>query len=734
MFSKIHGLFNRKKSLSSYRKLSEKLLRKQAWGTLSKISKDIIALYPNNSYGYMLASKVYEADGNMIKAHSILAKAPGTKAVKKRKKNLQSNNSFSAKTAVRKSSLEKKQSEKTLQQDPDFDLIESKIRRMSGQDVTSTEVERLVGETKSFLIEHPSSWKAYELLVKELDMLNYKKLCIAILLNVPASVNKPLGFYLLLTDLYEKVGNNVAALEVLLNAQIYFPRERRVLFKISEMYKNDGRTFDAYVFLLAGFKSYPVYGAIRRLSFETDYKMYVEADETIDLISRFNDSDYFRFLPMLNRVSPFYPSYSERFAQWRDVGKKSMFNKPERSKAHFEKTINTAVKSRFLGEAYQLIESSRFDLSPSLKEWVSTAKSMLGPMYNFLGVAEKNETIEEPIGVYQGVLINSKAKGLNAKIVEVFIPTVFFADPKTEKPSYVTVRAFFNNLYLALFNRDDIVIVPRHQYNWRYCSKRLGEDAYSISYHTNNNSPCSLHVQESTLPGRCSIDSHGYAGFSSIANDFESINKCAKIVSNAEVDLNFEYMKELYVKNNKSKYEQSESNAQIEGPYIFLPLQVTTDVVAELAWIPALRLLEIVAQEYRNSDVKVVVKRHPYCTSISVQEKLESLERQGLIHLSTSSVHALITGAEVVYTVNSGVGLEALMHLKPVVVTGKCDYLYAASFIARTEDQLVHYIQEKEYMVDRKRIKKFLYYYNEYAISCDSYDVISSRLDAFLST
>jgi len=42
--------------------------------------------------------------------------------------------------------------------------------------------------------------------------------------------------------------------------------------------------------------------------------------------------------------------------------------------------------------------------------------------------------------------------------------------------------------------------------------------------------------------------------------------------------------------------------------------------------------------------------------------------------MSDASVHDLISGANAVFTVNSGVGLEALLHGRPVVVTGECDY------------------------------------------------------------
>ncbi|RJJ95293.1 capsular biosynthesis protein, partial [Escherichia coli] len=89
-----------------------------------------------------------------------------------------------------------------------------------------------------------------------------------------------------------------------------------------------------------------------------------------------------------------------------------------------------------------------------------------------------------------------------------------------------------------------------------------------------------------------------------------------------------------------------------------------------------------------NTSTKVVVKRHPYCNSIEVEKLINELEKEGKIIVSDSSVHHLIKTSKAVITVNSGVGLETVIHNKPVIITGKSDYYYAATAIAKNGQEL----------------------------------------------
>lgn len=101
--------------------------------------------------------------------------------------------------------------------------------------------------------------------------------------------------------------------------------------------------------------------------------------------------------------------------------------------------------------------------------------------------------------------------------------------------------------------------------------------------------------------------------------------------------------------------------------------------VAALAGITGVKLVRTVADHYYGSPTKIRVKRHSYCNSLTVHKTLETLASIEALERSDASVYDLISGANTVFTVNSGVGLEALLHGRPVVVTSECDYSYAAA-------------------------------------------------------
>jgi Capsule polysaccharide biosynthesis protein len=101
-----------------------------------------------------------------------------------------------------------------------------------------------------------------------------------------------------------------------------------------------------------------------------------------------------------------------------------------------------------------------------------------------------------------------------------------------------------------------------------------------------------------------------------------------------------------------------------------------------------------------------------------------------MITVSKASIHSLISGAEVVFTVNSGVGLEALVHGRPVVASGLCDYAYAADCV-RTITELEAAVASVE--PDSMKGLEFLYYYTHaHAFGLSETRRLEDRIDAWL--
>lgn len=116
-----------------------------------------------------------------------------------------------------------------------------------------------------------------------------------------------------------------------------------------------------------------------------------------------------------------------------------------------------------------------------------------------------------------------------------------------------------------------------------------------------------------------------------------------------------------------------ESHQIPERAYVFFPLQIPHDqsiryfsdyseeevVDALLAW----------SQEH---GVPVVFKPHP--VSQKLMKPFEERVRAAGAYWSTAHVQDLIRHSAAVFTINSGVGFEALLHAKPVVTFGRAEY------------------------------------------------------------
>jgi len=269
------------------------------------------------------------------------------------------------------------------------------------------------------------------------------------------------------------------------------------------------------------------------------------------------------------------------------------------------------------------------------------------------------------------------------------------------------------------------------QLNWRNCVPKTG--GHVLSYHTHGtDDPRFLRIQESTISGRCTADSAGFAGFASIAKNSVARRNVQRL---PHASTTLQTLRHYLLTSNTSKYQQPDDFENIPAPYVFVPLQITTDVVAELAYLDALTMLRVVTEFFAETPVKVVVKRHPYCRSITIERELASLARQNRVVVARGSIHSLLGNCRAVITVNSGVGLEALLHGKPVIVTGGCDYAQAAT-VCRDIDSLRQVLGNLDALEGRDKNERehFLEYYcTQYAHQPKLGPELVTRLDRWLA-
>ena len=126
----------------------------------------------------------------------------------------------------------------------------------------------------------------------------------------------------------------------------------------------------------------------------------------------------------------------------------------------------------------------------------------------------------------------------------------------------------------------------------------------------------------------------------------------------------------------KAKAQQScdASAPELDGKYIFVPFQVDLDSQL-LINSPQLKNMRdffalIEALALANPAWRFIVKEHPSC-NLNYQDLHQ---RQPNIQFSQANTEQLIRNAQAIVTINSSVGMEAIIFHKPVITLGEAFY------------------------------------------------------------
>jgi hypothetical protein len=149
------------------------------------------------------------------------------------------------------------------------------------------------------------------------------------------------------------------------------------------------------------------------------------------------------------------------------------------------------------------------------------------------------------------------------------------------------------------------------------------------------------------------------------------------------------------------------------APYLLAPLQLPTDdAVIRHATLSVLDYVNLLADWAERARVRVVFKLHPGAETPEIAEAVRRRAATGrYVAVVDENIHALIAGATGVVVLTSGVGFESLIHGKPVVTLGRCDYRWA-TFRARAEDLDAAFAYVNEYSPAQRQVAyNFIYFY-----------------------
>jgi len=198
--------------------------------------------------------------------------------------------------------------------------------------------------------------------------------------------------------------------------------------------------------------------------------------------------------------------------------------------------------------------------------------------------------------------------------------------------------------------KADVQFYMQEYFSWVFVINRRGWSASSTIY------PVNIDFGSYSFPSEKYEQYHSKLKEGSLQSKFAQ--KSQKTISQLIVDKQLPGRSGFFPKVEK---------------FIFFPLQIPTDQsIRYFSSVEELDVVNAILDWSANSKVPVVFKPHP-ANEKSMQVLLELIRAKGGM-ISHANIHDLISYSAAVFTINSGVGFEALMHNKPIVTFGRVEY------------------------------------------------------------
>lgn len=200
------------------------------------------------------------------------------------------------------------------------------------------------------------------------------------------------------------------------------------------------------------------------------------------------------------------------------------------------------------------------------------------------------------------------------------------------------------------------------------------------------------------------LDPWGIRAFSSISQQAFDATQ----VDAGEAEVLFRRLRHRLVKKRGSRYPQPEftEEALPDGAIsVFLQSEFHRDV-DETCYLSRREMTEAVLEA--SGGAPVIVKPHPRDLEVETFQWLEKLlQEYPNLTVSSGNMHDILAVSQRVVTINSAVGIEALLYDLPVTLCGHADFLHLCT-TARTVAEL-----EASLQVDtvKRDVKAYLYWY-----------------------
>lgn len=250
-----------------------------------------------------------------------------------------------------------------------------------------------------------------------------------------------------------------------------------------------------------------------------------------------------------------------------------------------------------------------------------------------------------------------------------------------------------------------------------------------FSYHSHNFEEKNVwHLKEAPITPLFAIDATGHSGWSEVANS----DIYHKYIDSLDIDgmkniIN--HYRQIFNESGISKYPQPDiQEINLPEKYVFFPMQVQTDPVSQFNRLNIFEMLTEAASCAQYHQFYLLVKRHPFCNSLAVEKFLNQLvANNAYVKIVDLNIHYLIKNAHAIITVNSGVGIEALVDGASVYSSGASEWSKASNQLFSLEDIDKVFSENPEKMNEFQ--EKFLgFLLSEYWVDPDDLNTIDKKI------
>lgn len=294
---------------------------------------------------------------------------------------------------------------------------------------------------------------------------------------------------------------------------------------------------------------------------------------------------------------------------------------------------------------------------------------------------------------------------------------------------------FYKNLEDVL---DQMGIKHSRLFGSRYkVPTSIDKNKIYLSYHShsNNKHPNIWHVHTSGSVGYFTVDPIGYSSFSDVAKSSHYFEDSQKVDLNTATGW-FESFSKKYIEEDMSRsYQSNHPPLELDEPYVFIAGQLSYDsVIRSHSNVNGQYYYNKIAEAFGDKGYKVVFKHHPatYISEILKSNQFYVPKHPSVIE-TKASIHSAIKNAAAVFVMNSGVGLEALLHKKHVFTGGNCDYKWVTNQI-KNLNEIENCFDIIKKPVDTDSIIKYIYYlHNHVYVDCYDVDSIKRKIQEILN-